>query len=486
MVSFNQIPNNLRVPLFYAEFDNSRAVQGVVTQDYKVLLIGPRLSTGTIAALTPKVVTSAEQAQGYFGAGSVLADMIDYFLRNTRNIQITAVALDDLLAGVAATGTVTISGTPTASGVASFMIGGRNYKVNVSTSSTPTSLASALSAAIMADSLRLVNSSPSAGVVTLTARNKGEQGNEIDTRDSYFDGEALPAGIAVAYSGMSSGAGNPDVSTVFPVLDETQYILMQTPFLDAANLTAMETELADRFGPIRQNDGYAFYAKRASLGNLITLGNSRNSQFTTIMGMSGPSNPWAFASAALGQIAFAASNDPARPFQTLPMVGIYAPNMAESLTVEERNQLLYAGIATFYVAPGSVVSVEGVVTTYKQNAFGSPDTSYLYLNTPLTLSIIRFDLKARITQRFPRHKLANDGTRFAPGQAIVTPGTIKAEVVSKFRDWEELGWVENFEQFKEDLIVERNANNPNRVDILMPPDLVNQLIIVGAKIQFLL
>jgi phage tail sheath gpL-like len=261
---------------------------------------------------------------------------------------------------------------------------------------------------------------------------------------------------------------------------------MVTPYLDSSSLGKMETELALRFGPLKQNDGYGIYAKRASFANLITLGGTENSQFSCIMGIAGPSNPWAWAGAEAAQIAASGSIDPARPFQTLPLTGIYGPLESEKFDLGERNQLLFAGISTFFVDAGGVVNLEGVITTYQVNSFDSPDTSYLYLNTLLTLSFLRFDLKARITSRFPRHKLANDGTRFNPGIAVVTPSSIKAEVVTKFQEWEANALVEGFSQFKADLIVERNSANPNRVDILLPPNLVNQLVIVGTKIQFLL
>lgn len=487
-ISFNQIPSNLRVPLFYAEFDNSRAVQGGATQEYRTLMIGNRLSTGTKAALDLQRITSAEQAAEYFGAGSVLADMAASFLEINKIHPLFCIALDDSLAGVKATGKITFGGSPTKAGTASFMIGGRNIKIGVALTDTPTTLATALAAAIQADSLCVVNAATNAnpGEVDITAKNKGEFGNEIDLRHSYFDGEALPAGVTVAVTAMSGGTGNPDVDTVWPVIGEDQYILMVTPYLDAQSLGKMETELAERFGPLKQNDGYAIYGKRGTFGTLTTFGDTRNSQFTTVMGIRGPSNPWAWASALAAQVANSASIDPARPFQTLPMTKILAPSKAELFTLEERNQLLFGGIATFNVDAGGNVLIEGVITTFKENAFGSPDTSYLYLNTPLTLSYLRFDLKARITSRFPRHKLANDGTRFAPGQAVVTPNSIKAEIITKFREWEEKALVEGFDQFKSDLIVERNTDNPNRVDVLMPPDLVNQLTVLGVKIQFLL
>ena len=39
--------------------------------------------------------------------------------------------------------------------------------------------------------------------------------------------------------------------------------------------------------------------------------------------------------------------------------------------------------------------------------------------------------------------------------------------------------VENIAGFKEFLIVERNANDANRVDVLYPPDLANQLNVLA-------
>lgn len=488
MISFNQIPSQLRVPLFYAEFDNSRAVQGSATQIYRILMIGSMLGSGTADALTPVTVSSAAQAQLLFGAGSLLADMVaKYFLNNSIQ-QLVCVGIDDDGSGVAAGGSITLSGSPTKAGTLSYMIGGRNIKIGCSTSDTPSTLGLALKNAINADILCLVGATNAthAYQVDLVAKNKGAFGNEIDVRDSYFDGEALPPGIVSTVIAMNSGATNPDVSDVFPNLTDTQYILIVSPFTDTANLAAMETELTARFGPLAQNDGYAVYGKRASYGSLITLGDSKNSQFTTIFGVAGPSSPWHLSAAAVGQIAASASIDPARPFQTLVVAGILAPNDAERFNFTERNNLLFNGIATFDVDPNGNCFLEGVITTYQQNSFSSPDDSYLYLTTLLTLSFLRFDLKARITSRFPRHKLADDGTRFAQGQAVVTPGSIKAEVITKFQEWEEAALVEGFDQFKADLIVERDSSNVNRVNILLPPNLVNQLVVAASKIQFLL
>ena len=92
-------------------------------------------------------------------------------------------------------------------------------------------------------------------------------------------------------------------------------------------------------------------------------------------------------------------------------------------------------------------------------------------------------LKARLRLRFPRHKLANDGTRIPAGSAIVTPSMIRGECIAEYRDQESLGWVENVAAFIENLVVERNGDDPTRVDILFPPDLVNGLHIFAVLFQ---
>ena len=102
------------------------------------------------------------------------------------------------------------------------------------------------------------------------------------------------------------------------------------------------------------------------------------------------------------------------------------------------------------------------------------------------LAALRYTQRVRIALRFPRHKLADDGTNFGPGQAIVTPAIIKTELLALFKQWEEAGWVEGFDQFKDELIVERSSSDVNRVDVRMSPDLINSFMVYAAQIQFLL
>ncbi|EDV4073054.1 phage tail protein, partial [Salmonella enterica subsp. enterica serovar Pomona] len=163
-----------------------------------------------------------------------------------------------------------------------------------------------------------------------------------------------------------------------------------------------------------------------------------------------------------------------------------APALADRLLWQERNGLLFDGIATCNISEGDVPQIERLITMYRTNSYGDPDPSYLDVNTPATLSYLRYSTRLRIQQRFPRHKLADDGTPIAPGQPIVTPEIIRTELLALFMEWEEAGLVEDFEQFKDELIVERNKNDKNRVDVLAGPNLINQFRIFAEQIRFIL
>lgn len=488
-ISFNEVPAGIRVPFLYAEFDNSNALTGAGVQPYKTLLAAQKLAAGTKAELTKHLITSEAQAKEYFGAGSQLARAAAAYLKVNKVQELHCVAIDDAAAGVAATGDLTLGGAPTKAGTLKLYISGKKAQVAVAVGDSLDDIVIALAAVITADSDFDVTAAPNgvtAEQLDLTAKNKGEAGNDIDVRLNYFIGDELPEGLTAVVTPMADGATNPDIQEVLDILDDEQFLLFTTPYKDAANLLALETELTARFGPLTQNDGYHITGARGTLSELNAIGDSRNSQFTTIKRCSGPTNPYEQSAALAAAIAAAASIDPARPFQTLALPGVLAESESEKLTLEERNILLNHGIATDKVDAGGTVRIERVITTYKQNPAGADDVSYLDLNTLLTLSYLRYDFRNFWLNKYPRHKLANDGTQFGAGQAVMTPKVAKAEAIGRFRLWESLGLVEDIDSFKEQLIVERNSQDVNRLDFLLPPNLINQLRVVGVKIGFIL
>ena len=141
---------------------------------------------------------------------------------------------------------------------------------------------------------------------------------------------------------------------------------------------------------------------------------------------------------------------------------------------------------TFRVDDGGLVRLERAVSTYVTNAYGVADPSWRDLETKKTVAWIRYQRRARVATKFPRHKLASDGTRAGAGQALVTPKIIRADGIAQFRQWEEVGIVANVDSWIDRYIVERDATDPNRVNELLPADVVNQLRVFAGRVQFVL
>jgi phage tail sheath gpL-like len=184
-----------------------------------------------------------------------------------------------------------------------------------------------------------------------------------------------------------------------------------------------------------------------------------------------------------GQAAVALRIDPARPLQTLPLVGILPPKRGTDYRLSEKNSLLFSGMS---VENSDVtgVRIQRCISTYQKNAWGLPDPSWLDVTTAYTIMAVIRRMRGRILQKFPRHKLADDGTPFGAGQAVATPSIIRGELVALYSEMISEGLVENMEAFQAYLLVERDANDPNRVNVLLPPDLLNALIVIATKVEF--
>lgn len=489
-ISFNEVPNAWRVPGVYVEIDNSQAMQGAGIIEYTALAAGQMLPAGTAAPLRPQLVTSAARARELFGAGSQLALMLEAFLQVNSVTRLMAIAVPDDESATAATARITFTGEVTAAAPINLYVGGVNVRCAAQAGQSAAQVAAALARAVNDDATLPVTATATEGVVSLSARNKGEDAGSIDVRLAYY-GEDLPQGVGIDITPFSGGAGNPDAAEVVAAMGDAWFHIIAWPWTDRASLRALETELVRRYGPMTHIDGHAVTARAGTHADLVSFGlggagGGNYAHISIVENCKSPDIPWVRAARVAGVEAYYGNIDPARPFQTLELTGSLPPAEADRLTLEEQNLLLFSGIATTYADDGGVVRIQRLITNYRTTANGASDTSYLDVNTLLTLMYLRWDFRNRILRKYPRYKLADDGTPVAPGQAVITPKIGKAEAVAAYQDWLDLGLVENMDAFKTRLVCERNAQDPNRLDWLMPPDLINQFRIGAAQIQFLL
>lgn len=485
-VSFSYLPQNLRVPLFWVEFDNSQA--GVNQDTQRALLIGISAVSNPVA---PVYIASVAQAISLFGQGSMLHRMVAAYRANDPFGELWALPVANPSGGAIATGSIVVTGPATAAGTLALYVAGQLVQVPVASGDSATVIAASIATALNAAADLPVSATSSTGTVTVTSDLKGVAQNGIDLRLNYLStlgGEALPAGVTVAITALSGGTGTADLSGVAAALGDVDYDFIISGFSDTSSLTTLATIMADnagRWGYASQLYGHVFAAAVDTSANLLTLGASRNNQHTTIWGSYHlPTPTWEFAAAMTAAVIPSLKADPARPLQTLSVNGVLAPAPVDRFTKTVQQSLLTTGIALPSYARDGSVSVLRAVTTYQLNKFGQADQSYLDVETLFTLMAVTRRLRAAVTQKFPRSKLADDGTRLGFGQPVVTPSIIRGEMIAQYATMGQDGLTENTDAFAKGLIVIRNDQDPSRADVLFDPYLVSGLRIFAVLNQF--
>ena len=362
-VSFNTIPSGLRVPLFYAEMDNSQAATPSGTN--QTLLIGQMTADGTADPEAPIVVSTATQAKSFFGRGSQLARMVDAYRKQDAVGQLVCIALEDASSATPASCTITLTGTATESGSVSIYIGADRVQVGVASGDEAEDVANAIKDAITANADLPVTATAGSGVVTLNAKNKGALANDIRVTKNLrgvAGGEKDVQGLGVEISTMSGGATDPEIGDAIAVMGDEAYEYIGVPYSDTAVLDAFKTEMDDsagRWSYARQLYGHVYTARRGELNTLITFGSARNNQHETVFAIEQemPSPIFDVIGAIVGRQAVYLNADPARPTQTGPLTGIMASPVQNRFILSERQSLLTNGMATLgrlaYTSPVS-------------------------------------------------------------------------------------------------------------------------------------
>ena len=93
-------------------------------------------------------------------------------------------------------------------------------------------------------------------------------------------------------------------------------------------------------------------------------------------------------------------------------------------------------------------------------------------------------LNIMLLRKYARVKLASNGSLPHANSGLVTPNTIKADIIALYQEREAAGFVQNSAAFAAALVVNKNTVNPNRVDILWPGTPVNQMRTFATLVQF--
>src|SRR5262245_34036147 len=109
-ISFSNIPENIKVPLYWVEVDPSMA--GLPSINLRALLVGTKSVAGKAPADIPVPIGSQSQADDAFGMGSELSRMFQAYFANNFANEVWGLPMLEPVGGTAATGTITVSAAP--------------------------------------------------------------------------------------------------------------------------------------------------------------------------------------------------------------------------------------------------------------------------------------------------------------------------------------------------------------------------------------
>lgn len=491
-ISYSQIPLIVNTPGLFAEFDSSRAAKGLASMPHVSLIVGQMLAAGSATAGAPVLVETKETALVLFGKNSIAAQMVAAYKSVDPLTELWAIPLADEGGGTAAAGSITVAGTATEAGECPIYVGGRRVTVAVTVGMTAAQWETAAVAAfatptVLSDIPVTVTADAGTGV-DFAAKHKGTAGNSIQLGLALVPGERTPAGLTFTVTPLTGGATDPDHAMAVTAMADDQYHTIAQGCAASTQVAKLVTELESRWGAMRSIEGQLFVAQADTQGNLTTAGNGYNSATLSLVGYekSGLTGlPWEVAARAAAVDATQTKSDPALPRTGLSMGG-YAAHRGARFTRAQRDIILSDGVSTVLAASDGRMNIERVVTTYQTNGLGIPDTAYQDIMSVRTLAVLRYTLRARIGTKFARVKLMDEptGNTKIPDNTV-TPSIVRAEILAWYKECqEERGWVENFKTFSEQLIVERDNSDPNRLNMFVPADLMNSFLVGAIKIAF--
>lgn len=468
-ISFDTLPSSIMKPGKYLEFNTRLAVRTLPANAQRVLIIAQATAAGTQPVHTPVDVFSDEEARVLFGEGSVAHLMARAAIIANPYLFLSVIPVADDAAGIAAAGACAITGTATGAGVVSLAVGNSLVRIAVAKGDTAAAIATALAAAINTARNLPVTAAANAGSVTITARNKGTLGNLIPLVVS----ETVD-GITAQITPMSGGQADPDITTALAAVANAGHHVLITPYASQTSLTALKAHLDAVSHALEQRGAVGVYALTTTLAQATTLAGQVNSgRISGALLPGSPSLPWEVAGA-YGAVV-AGEEDPARPLNTLALKGIAPPDVTRRMGRMEQETALHNGVTPLEVGPGDVVQIVRAVTTYTRDPQGITDIALLDLTTIRTLDYVRRAVRDRISLRFPREKLS-----------ARTPAKVRSEIIDVLLKLEDLEIVEEVKANLPGIIVERDGQDPNRLNAKIPVDVVNGLHVFAGRIDLLL
>lgn len=423
-------------------------------KEHMSLMVGQMLAAGTATAgaLIQDIGNDGSE-DTLFSARAHVAGLVRAFKRENPESQLDVLPLADAGASTAATSVLVVAGTATEDGTYFVSVASeKDYrvKIDVTSGDLHTDVATAIETAFALLTKAPFQGVDAAGTITFTAENKGTLANDWGIKV-----EGVVAGLTMTLTGWTGGATDPTLTSVLDVIANIRYQTVLWP--SAYVLTVIEDELNSRFNTSNAiMDGVAVQAKADTLTNLKSYTAALNSQSLVIPGIKTMDLSDRKGSATLEMLDIAAAEicairalrlttgaqltdflttvasadqfgGPA--LASLPYFNTGLPNLpianpADEFSDEDRDELADNALAAYGPNDAFNGTIFGeFVTTYLTDTAANPDTSYKFLNTVDTASIIREFFFVNLKNRYAQTRLTSGD--LVPGRDMANEASIR-------------------------------------------------------------
>jgi phage tail sheath gpL-like len=489
------------VPGNYLEVNFAQGAGSLGTATYAILLIGNKTTAGSATAdsviygpgpNSPVALATVQDAIGLFGQGSELHRMYRRIVAINNTTPIYAVAVAES-GGAAATLAITFATPATANGSVRLWVGDEFVDSPITSGDTVTTIAAAVAAAINTKLDWAVTATNAAGVLTITAKNKGPRGNWLRGSANIIGTGVGTTSSVNAQTFFTGGTTADSNSTALATILPFRYYYVVSAAEDATQFGAVSSQISTQALPITGIRARCIAGSVDTSGNATTIATGLNSARAELVWMQNSDwTPAELAANAAGVYALAETPLAFRcNYSGYGNIAgdqatwrVPAPRSGTAPTRPTVKAALNNGITPIAVnANGTTYLVKRITT----RSLSGSNNDYRIRDAHKVTVCDRYgdDLLNKFGLQFTGKNVADDpppgGRPLAPN--VVSPRVVKAAVNKLTSDYSDLGLVQRADQIQAGTIVIRETSPTTRISCRVPLQTVDILDQVATALD---
>lgn len=484
------LASNDPVPGNYLEIQFAQGQAAGDSSPREVLLMANKIAAGSATLDTvvygpdTQVPLQTEaDAISLFGAGSEAHIGFRTFTKINQQTTLRIIAVTES-AGANATATITIAVTATGNGTVRVFFGGTYYDTGFLTGDTPTVIAAAICATLNSATWLPFSAGPTAGVITLTAKQKGPRGNSLRVQTSITPGVGTTSTLLTdtAFSGGTTADSN---TTALGTILPNEYYRIVSSANDATQLGALQTQINLQAQPVTGIRQRMFAGSVDTLANAITLATGLNAVRGEIVWQKFSQYSEFELACTVAAIVSLFEDSGEVPRCNFAGFGNDAVTASYWFLKASRTQSAYPTRTDIKSALNNGLSPVGVNangSTYFVNRITthslSGSTQDYRIRDSHKVTICDFfakDLLAKVNLQFPGKLIADNPPAGAdpPGPDVVTPDMYKSCIFGLINRYDKNNLLQRVPGIKTGTVTQRSVVTPTRMEARIPLDTID-------------